>query len=120
MGMMEICMYRLDWGVFPLVGLGVGDFIVGHATFKAASSKMAKHEKTCSDSDNQHAVIRFAFDRFGFLGPEAVDLLKRVQRVMHSNVVTPRSMDVVFRKLGFAIQKSLAVQLVVCLPLIHV
>ncbi|KAK2454767.1 hypothetical protein QL285_002298 [Trifolium repens] len=91
-------------GVFPLVGLRVGDFIVGRAALKAASNKIAKHEKTCSD--NQYAFIPFAFDTFSFLAPETVDLLKRVQRVMHSNVITPRSMDVVFRRLGFAIQKS--------------
>jgi uncharacterized circularly permuted ATP-grasp superfamily protein len=62
----------------------------------------------------QHAFIPLVFDIFGFLASEAVELLKRVQRVMHSNVMTPRSMDVVFRRLGFAIQKGLAAQLVVC------
>jgi hypothetical protein len=77
---------------------------------------MTKYEKTCSD--NQHVFIPFVFDTFGFLAPEAVDFLKRVQRVMHSNVMTPRSMDVVFRRLGFAIQKGLAAQLVARLPLI--
>jgi len=54
--------------VSPLVGLGVRPFTVGHATLKAVSSKVAKHEKTCSD--NQHAFIPFAFDTFGFLAPE--------------------------------------------------
>jgi hypothetical protein len=34
--------------------------------------------------------------------------------------MTPRSMDVVFRRLGFAIQKGLTAQLVARLPLIHV
>jgi hypothetical protein len=101
------------------MGLGVGDFIVGRATLKAASSKIAKHEKTCSD--NQHAFIPFAFDTFGFLAPETVDLLKIVQRVMHSNVMTPRYMNVVFRRLRFSIQKGLAsTQLVAHLLLIHV
>jgi len=52
-------------GVSPLVGLGVGPFTVGHAALKVASSKVAKHEKACSD--NQHAFIRFVFDTFGFL-----------------------------------------------------
>ncbi|MFS8022143.1 hypothetical protein Hanom_Chr16g01436061 [Helianthus anomalus] len=56
----------------------------------AASGKVTKHEKTCLD--NQHVFIPFAFDTFDFLAPEAVDLLSRVQRVMHSNVMTPRSM----------------------------
>ncbi|MFS7943808.1 hypothetical protein Hanom_Chr06g00504581 [Helianthus anomalus] len=49
---------------------------------------------------------------------EAVDLLSRVQRVMHSNVMTPRSMDVVFKRLSFAIQKEVAVQVVARLPTI--
>jgi hypothetical protein len=105
-------------GVSPLVGLGVGDFIVGRAALKAASSKMTKHEKACSD--NQHVFIPFAFDTFGFLAPEAVNLLKRIQKVMHSNVVSPKSMNVVFQRLGFAIQKGLAAQLVARLPFIHV
>ncbi|GJS34216.1 hypothetical protein Tco_0532598 [Tanacetum coccineum] len=60
--------------------------------------------------------IPFAFDTFGFLAPEAVELLSRVQRVMHNNVMTPRSTDVVFKRIGFAIQKELAAQLVARLP----
>ncbi|KAL5732102.1 hypothetical protein ACHQM5_004757 [Ranunculus cassubicifolius] len=105
-------------GVSPLVGLGSGVFTVGHAALKAASAKVAKHEKACID--NQHAFIPFAFDTFGFLAPDAVELLKRVQKVMHSNVMTPRSVDVVFKRIGFAIQKGLAVQLVARLPSISV
>ncbi|MFS8025730.1 putative petal formation-expressed [Helianthus anomalus] len=97
-------------GVSPLVGLGSSAFTVGQAALKAASGKVIKHEKACLD--NQHVFIPFAFDTFGFLAPEAVDLLNRVQRVMHSNVMTPRSMDVVFKRLSFAIQKGVAAQLV--------
>ncbi|KAJ0794840.1 putative Type 1 protein exporter [Helianthus annuus] len=37
---------------------------------------------------------------------------------MHSNVMTPRSMDVVFKRLSFAIQKGVAAQLVARLPTI--
>ena len=79
---------------------------------------MAKHEKACSD--NQHAFIPFVFDTFGFLAPETVDLLHRVQKVMHSNVMSSRSMNVVFTMIGFAIQKGLAAQFVVHLPSIQV
>jgi hypothetical protein len=100
------------------VGLTTGDFTVGQAALKAASSKVAKHERACSE--NQHVFIPFAFDTFGFLAPEAVDVLKRVQRVMHSNVVSPRSQDVVFKRISFAIQKGLAAQLVARLPCIKV
>jgi hypothetical protein len=65
-------------GVSFFVGPGVRDFNVGRAALKAASSKMTKYEKVCSD--NQYAFILSAFDTFGFLELEAVDLLKRVQR----------------------------------------
>jgi len=85
--------------VSPLVGLGAGPFTVGQTTLKAASNKVAKHEKACSD--NQHVFIPFAFDIFCFLAPEAVDLLHRVQNVMHSNVMSPRSMNVVFTRIDF-------------------
>nr|GEZ62087.1 putative reverse transcriptase domain-containing protein [Tanacetum cinerariifolium] len=50
------------------------------------------------------------------LGQKAVELLGRVQRVMHINVMTPRSTDVVFKHIGFAFQKGLAAQLVSRLP----
>jgi hypothetical protein len=39
---------------------------------------------------------------------------------MHNNVMSPMSMNVVFQRLGFAIQKGLAAQLVACVPFIHV
>ena len=105
-------------GVSQLVGLGVGLFTIGQAALKAASNKVANHEKACSD--NQHAFIPFAFDTFGFLAPEVVDLLHRVQKVMHSNVMSPRSTNVVFTMIDFAIQKGLAAQLVARLPSIQV
>ncbi|KAF5801739.1 hypothetical protein HanXRQr2_Chr06g0251561 [Helianthus annuus] len=103
-------------GVSPLVGLGSRAFTVGQAALKAAPGKVIKHEKACLD--NQHVFIPLAFDAFGFLAPEAVDLLSRVQRTIHSNVMTPRSMDVVFKRLSFAIQKGVATQLVARLPTI--
>lgn len=46
---------------------------MGQEALKVASSKVVKHEKSCSD--NQHAFIPFACDTFGFIAPEAVDLL---------------------------------------------
>ncbi|WJX46713.1 hypothetical protein P8452_33486 [Trifolium repens] len=91
--------------------------VYGWVALKAASCKVAKHEKACSD--NQHAFIPFAFDTFGFLAPEAASLLQRVQKVMNSNVVSPRAKNVIFTRIGFAIQKGLAAQLVARLPLIH-
>nr|GEZ43871.1 zinc finger, BED-type [Tanacetum cinerariifolium] len=101
-------------GVSPPVGLSSRGFIAGQAALKAASGKVTKHEKACIE--NQHVFILFAFDTFGFLAPEAVELLSRVQRVMHSNVMIPRSTDVIFKPIGFAIQKGLAAQLVARLP----
>jgi SpoU rRNA methylase family enzyme len=94
--------YYVDFiGISSLMGLGVKDFTVGRAALKAASSKIAKHEKTCYD--NQHVFILFVFDTFDFLALEVVDLLKRVQRVMCSNIVSHRSINVIFRRIGFTI-----------------
>ncbi|GJT69214.1 hypothetical protein Tco_1028500 [Tanacetum coccineum] len=101
-------------GVSPLVGLSSRGFTAGQAALKAALGKVTKHEKACNE--NQYVFIPFAFDTFGFLAPKAVELLNRVQRVMHNNVMTPRSTDVVFKRIGFAIQKRLAAQLVARLP----
>jgi hypothetical protein len=56
---------------------------------------------------------------FGFLALDAVNMLKKVQRVMHSNVVSHRSLDIVFKRIGFAIQKRLTAQLVIYLPSIQ-
>ncbi|KAK9062397.1 hypothetical protein SSX86_019583 [Deinandra increscens subsp. villosa] len=81
---------------------------------KAAAGKVRKHEKSCLE--NQHVFVPFAFDTFGYLASEAVDTLSRVQKVMHGNVASPRGMNVVFTRLGFAIQKGLATQLVARLP----
>jgi len=53
----------------------------------------------------------FVFDIFGFLAPEVVDFLKRVQRIMHI-IIMSRSMNVVFKRIGFTILKGLAVQLI--------
>jgi hypothetical protein len=39
---------------------------------------------------------------------------------MYSNVVFPRSQNVVFKRIGFVIQKGLAAQLVACLSSIQV
>jgi hypothetical protein len=55
----DIMMYGWVWekqvclnltGFFPLVGPRAEDFTVEWAAFKAASSKMTKHEKLCSDN----------------------------------------------------------------------
>jgi hypothetical protein len=93
-------------GVFPLVGLTTMDFTVGHAVLKAALNQVTKHKKTCSD--NQYAIIHIVFDTFSFLTPEAVNILKKVQRIMHSKLVSPRSQAIVFKRIDFTIQNRLA------------
>ncbi|GKE12067.1 hypothetical protein Tco_1415618, partial [Tanacetum coccineum] len=52
-------------GVSPLIGLSSRGFTAGQAALKAASGKVTKHEKACIE--NQHVLIPFAFDTFGFL-----------------------------------------------------
>nr|GEZ71327.1 signal recognition particle, SRP19 subunit [Tanacetum cinerariifolium] len=101
-------------GFSPLTGLSIRGFTAGQAALKVVVCKVTKHEKSCIE--NQHMFIPFAFDTFGFFAPEAVELLSRVQRIMHINIMTPRSTDVVFKRIGFAIKKGLATQLVPRLP----
>ncbi|GJU98853.1 hypothetical protein Tco_1328124 [Tanacetum coccineum] len=103
-------------GVSPLVGLKDNGFVAGQAALKAESSKVAKHEKACLE--NQHVFIPFAFDTFGILAPEAEEFLNRVQRVVQSNFSTPKTQNFIFSRIGFAIQKGVAAQLVARLPAI--
>jgi hypothetical protein len=105
-------------GVFPLVGLTTGDFTIGRVALNAASNKVAEHDRACSD--DQYASIPFVFDIFGFRAPNIVNILKKVQRVMYSNMISTRSLDVVFKTIDFAIQNELAVQLIACLSFIQV
>ncbi|GKA75546.1 putative reverse transcriptase domain-containing protein [Tanacetum coccineum] len=100
----------------PLVGSRAQWFVAGQAALKAESSKVAKHEKACLE--NQHVFIPFAFDTFGFLAPEAEEFLNRVQRVMQSNFSTLKTQNFIFSRIGFAIQKEVAAQLVARLPAI--
>nr|GEY04545.1 hypothetical protein [Tanacetum cinerariifolium] len=57
------------------------------ATLKAISCKVTKHKKV--GIEYQHVFVPFAFDAFGFLAPEVVELLNRVQRVMHVRSLSP-------------------------------
>lgn len=86
-------------GVSLLVGLEGVAFTAGHTTLKAASAKVVKLEKACVD--NQHAFIPFVFDTLVFLVPDVVEFLKRAKKLMHNNVMAPRSIDVVFKRIGF-------------------
>jgi hypothetical protein len=74
-GKWEICLCGFNWS-FLTCGLGVGYFTMRWAAVKVTSSKMPKHEKACAN--NQHILILFAFDIFGILALEAVNLLKKV------------------------------------------
>nr|GEU97610.1 putative exostosin-like protein [Tanacetum cinerariifolium] len=103
-------------GVSPLVGFRENGFVAGQAALKAESSKVAKHEKACLE--NQHVFIPFAFDTFGFLAPKTEKFLNRVQRVVQSNCSTPKAQNIIFSRIGFAIQKGVAAQLVARLPAI--
>jgi hypothetical protein len=58
------------------MGLRTEIFTVRRTTLKDASSKAAKHEKTCFD--NQHPFIPSVFDTFDFLIPDVVNLLQRI------------------------------------------
>ncbi|KAM0051578.1 hypothetical protein Hdeb2414_s0007g00238171 [Helianthus debilis subsp. tardiflorus] len=66
----------------------------------------------------KHVFVPFAFDTFGALAPDAVRFLKRVQQVVSSNTAHVKGQNFVFSRVGFAIQKGVAAQLVARLPTI--
>lgn len=45
----------------------------------------------------------FMFNTFDFLELEIVDIVQRVQRIIHKNVVSPSYMNVAFKRIGFVI-----------------
>ncbi|GJT83755.1 hypothetical protein Tco_1058097 [Tanacetum coccineum] len=66
----------------------------------------------CVDLTGVSPLVGLSSRGFTVGSLQAVELLTRVQRVMNSNVMTPRSTNVVFNRIDFAIQKGLAAQLV--------
>jgi len=81
----------------------------------------AVHCKEFLSFKNKHDFARdVLFDTFDFLAQEVVDLLRRVLRVMHNIVMSLMSMNNMFTRIGFTFLKGLTMQLVVCLPSIHV
>jgi hypothetical protein len=54
----------------------------------------------CSKND-QHNFIPFIFDNFSFLIQEAVNFLKRIQKVIYSNVVSPKIYECSFSNIRF-------------------
>ncbi|MFS8013586.1 hypothetical protein Hanom_Chr14g01334701 [Helianthus anomalus] len=79
--------------------------------------KLASRISTCS-SRSLSIHFAFAFDTFGALAPDAVGFLKRVQQVVSSNTAHVKGQKFVFSRVGFAIQKGVAAQLVARLPAI--
>jgi hypothetical protein len=103
-------------GEFPSVGLTTEDFTVGQAVIKLLQAKWP-NIKECFD--NQHMfIISFVFDTFGFRSPMNINILKRVQRVMHSNVMSSRFLNVVFKKIDFTVIQRISgtTLMLVCHP----
>ncbi|KAF5189448.1 hypothetical protein FRX31_020965 [Thalictrum thalictroides] len=93
-------------GESSMVGFGNIHFEVCQAARCATTVNEDKHGATCKA--NQHGFIPFAFDTFRFLASEALELFKRVHKVViDSNVMTTSSNEYVFRRISFAIQKGL-------------
>jgi len=82
-----------------LEGLGTKALMVGQKTYKTALIKVVKHEKVCSH--NQQVFIPFPFNTFGSQASEVVDLLHRVQKIIHSNIRSPKSINIVFTVIGY-------------------
>jgi hypothetical protein len=74
----------------PLVGLRAETFTEEQTALKVVSSKVVKHEKTCSD--NEHDFVPFAFDSVGFISPEVVSILQKVHKILNiTSSTSPRA-----------------------------
>lgn len=95
----------------PILGFSKRIFEVGHIAISTTLAMEEKHSRACKAT--QHGFANFAFDAFRFRTPEAIKLLKRICKVMDHNVMTAGLNEYVFKRIGFVIQKGLAVQFVV-------
>jgi hypothetical protein len=74
---------------------------VGYTTLKVALNKLVKREKTYYD--NQRPFIPYMFYTFDFL--VEVDLLNRIQMVIHNHIITLRSMHLCLKECHFLLIK---------------
>ena len=76
MGWTETCLCG-PYRDIPIRGLEGWGFYDEQAALNAAAGKVIKYENLYME--NQDLFIQFAFDTFGFLAPDVVELLNRVQ-----------------------------------------
>ncbi|KAJ0491738.1 putative exostosin [Helianthus annuus] len=72
-------------GVSPLAGLRESGFVAGQTIRKAESKKVDKHAKTCADNQHALCICPLRLRQLWLLAPEAIRLLTRVQKVVHSS-----------------------------------
>jgi len=71
-------------------------------------------------SDDQYSFTSLVFDTINFVTPEVVDLIQKFEMIMYNNVVSPRTKDVIFKRICFFMHKGLMTRLVICLSFFHV
>jgi hypothetical protein len=101
---------------FTTYGFGIKDpdFYGGQIALKVVSNKVTKRVLTIN------MLLYYLRLTLVFLAPEVVRFLQRVENVMHNNIVSHRSMNIIFKRIDFPIQNGLAAQLVTKLSFIHV
>jgi hypothetical protein len=70
------------------------------AALKVPLSKLANFKKKCYDY--QDTFIPFMFDILSFRS-EVVDIFKRFSRIMYNNIVSFKSLEIVFKRIDYAI-----------------
>lgn len=86
----------------PVVRLKTGVLLRDKQRLKLVQIKWSNMRKHISKS----CFIPFTFDTFDFLALEAIDLLQRVQKFMNNNIVSFKFINIIFKKIGFTIQKG--------------
>jgi hypothetical protein len=108
-------------GTSPLASSYQEGFVLlgGGGVARAAAHKMASYQEILSHQPPQVLLRRFAFDVFGGLHDDAVDLLARLQGIVGQGSVSHEGLEwySTFRRLSFAVARALDWQLVTRLPL---
>ena len=101
-------------GSSPLTQSGLSDFVPGRAIFDAAHRKRAKYQDRCAAIG--YGFLPFSFSSLGELEPDAVALLKRIQKFSTAQDVGARAAPHIFTRICFSIAKGVGAQIVSRLP----
>ncbi|GJY70964.1 hypothetical protein Tco_0474667 [Tanacetum coccineum] len=97
-------------GSSPLTQTGMVDFVPGRVVIDVAQRKRGKYMDKCAAIG--YGFLLFSFSSLGELEPDAVILLKRIQKFSMTQDIGARAAINIFNRTGFSIAKGVGAQIV--------